>query len=301
MAWGKLEDTYHDDPKFRRLSELLGFPKLLGEERGVVLAQGHVSRLWSWAHRHAPDGYLGSDQVSTRDLERVMGWPSAGGRLVQGLLTAGFLDEATDGTRTVLIIHRFWERAESHKAAIKKKKQRDESKNVPGQSRPDINSRPDRVPVRGEDREERTERSERTEGTEGTHPPTLEDTKQEPKGDPNSLATYQLETIPIADARAVWDAWAETLNQHRHIPIPLMPSPRDLHAFRIVLLWSNRDVPTASKIARAWVYCDDAKGTYVKDHGWAPWLLAEEKNYTRARAMLGKMLTEKSKRVESTT
>lgn len=290
MAWGKLEDTYHDDPKFRRLSELLGFPKLLGEERGMVLAQGHVSRLWSWAHRHAPDGYLVETQASTRDLERVMGWPSAGGRLVQGLLTAGFLDEAKDGSRTVLIIHRFWERAESHKAAIKKKKQRDDQKNVPGQSRPELNQRPDRVPVRGEDREERRG-EERTERTEAAPPETL----ARSEGDPNSLTTYQLETIPIVDARAVWDAWAEQLREYRKLQIPLMPSPRDLHAFKLVLLWSGRDVAAASKIARAWVYVDDVKGTYLRDHGWAPWLLAEEKNYTRARAVLGKMLTEKSK------
>jgi hypothetical protein len=170
MAWCKLEDTYHDDAKFRRLASLLKLGERLGEERGMALAQGFVSRLWSWAARHAPDGcvqiFSGQpaagtlvDGVSDADLERVAGWPNAGGRLIGGMLAAGFIDESADGPRVVRTIHRYWERAESHKAARRKKKQREQKSDVPGQSRDDAESSHGDVSLRGEER--RGEREER--------------------------------------------------------------------------------------------------------------------------------------------
>ena len=73
MAWSKLEDTFQDDAKFRQLSAVLGFPKEIGVERGMTLAQGHVARLWSWASRHAPDGILPRRGCDEGDVERVCG------------------------------------------------------------------------------------------------------------------------------------------------------------------------------------------------------------------------------------
>jgi hypothetical protein len=163
MAWCRLEDTYHDDPKFRRLAVELGLTDRLGADRAAALARGFVSSLWSWAARHAPDGYLRSDGCSTTDVERICGWPTAGGRLVAGLLASGFLERSTDGQPSDLIIHRFWERAESNKVAQRKRKQREQKSNVTGQSRPPDESSHGNVPPRGERGEEkRGERGEET-------------------------------------------------------------------------------------------------------------------------------------------
>ncbi len=278
MAWSKLEDTYYDDAKFRRLASILKLGDRIGDERGMVLAQGHVSRLWSWAGRHAPDGFLPLASVSDADIERVCGWSNAGGRLVAGMIAAGFLDEHADETQPGRVIHRFWERAESHKAAIKKRKQRESKEPVPGQSRPPDDPRPGHVPVRGEER-----RGEEQRGEEINAKPTLVPSGPQEGDDPNSLASYQVQQIPIEDAKHVHDAWTDELDRHRHIQMPPIPSPKDIHNFRHLVLRSggNRDI--AAKIARAWVHCEDPKG-YFKKQGWAPWLLLEERNFSEARA-----------------
>lgn len=154
MAWCKLEDTFHDDPKFRRLSSEMGFDKKLGPEKGAALARGMVASLWSWAARHAPDGRL--DGATPADIERICGHVSGNGALYQRLVSGGFVDETTLGAATERRIHRYWERAESHKAAIRKANSREKKIDVTGQSQPESKSgtRLSRL----EDREDREER-----------------------------------------------------------------------------------------------------------------------------------------------
>lgn len=150
-SWGRLEDTLHDEPKFYRVADRLGI--------SFVEVAGHMAVLWSWAHRHAPDGDLRDFDVP--DIERAAKWDGETGAFVSVLADdrVNLLDRTDRG----FVLHRFMERAEARKAAKKKQKQRlsrDKKNHVPGQS-PDS---PGNVPEerRGEEKEKRGEERSNT-------------------------------------------------------------------------------------------------------------------------------------------
>lgn len=269
MAWSKLEDTYHDDPKFRRLSELLKLGDRIGEERGIVLAQGFVSRLWSWASRHAPDGYLLDSSVSTADIERICGWPTAGGRLVAGMVAANFLDQSADGAQVVRIIHRYWERAESHKAAQRKKKQREGAADVTGQSRPPPDPGHGNVSLRGEDREERTERRGDLASTE---------TGSGAVGSGSDLLVDHAPIPPEAIPRA-WAAY-RAAREAKGKPAPLIASDLDKTHLRRLIGWTSPE--EAPWVLRAWVSMDPPTKS-LSTAGWPLAWLVKPDNLERAR------------------
>lgn len=121
MAWGKLEDTFSDHPKFYRLAEALAMH--------VCQARGHVATLWSWAYRHAPDGDLRT--FSDADIARAAQYEGAPSDFVVCLTNVSILDKKHHG----FVLHGFWERAESNKAAIRKRDSRRRGhRTVPRQS-----------------------------------------------------------------------------------------------------------------------------------------------------------------------
>lgn len=116
MSWGRLDDTFHDEPKFFRLAERLGI--------SFVEAAGHMAILWSWAHRHAPDGDLRDFDVP--DIARAAKWGGDPGVFVAALSADRV--ELIDHTDFGFVLHRFMERAEARKAAKKKQRQRGANK-----------------------------------------------------------------------------------------------------------------------------------------------------------------------------
>jgi len=151
MAWCKLEDTVRHHYKFSQLARALGIRR--AEARGLFLG------LCSWACVNAPDGLLTG--LTRDDIEEASDWQGRNGRLVEALISVGLLDACDDKS---LEIHDFYERAESHKAAQKKRVSRDRTRTVPGQS-------PDCTPLeerRGEER--RGEESGLTKKTKAIDP-----------------------------------------------------------------------------------------------------------------------------------
>jgi hypothetical protein len=126
------------------------------------------------------------------------------------------------------------------------------------------------------------------------HAPALGNPKMEqppaqelPSGD--RLSDYTALQIPPAFAARAYKAYAEEVSTFRKLPMPLIPPPADLaHFKRIVAMAGN--VENAEIIARAWPHCEDPKG-YFRQQGWAPWLLAEERNFTQARAMAARLMS----------
>lgn len=157
MGWGRLEDTLHDEPKFYRVANKLGI--------SFVQVAGHMAVLWSWAHRHAPDGDLRDYDVP--DIERAAKWEGDPGSFVSVL--ADDRVNLLDVTDRGYVLHQFMQRAEARKEAKKKQKQRmsrDKEKPVPGQSR----DSPGNVPEerRGEEKRREEKRSNRGAPSEPT-------------------------------------------------------------------------------------------------------------------------------------
>jgi hypothetical protein len=107
MAWLKLEDTFHDHYKPQRLAKALGCSHLE--------ACGALACLWSWAVGHKPDGDL--DGMLDDEIASAAKWVGDATVFVKALRASKLLDKT--------ILHDWWERAESHKAAQRLKKHRD--------------------------------------------------------------------------------------------------------------------------------------------------------------------------------
>lgn len=151
MSWCRLEDTFHDEAKWHRIADLLNIY--------WVTAAGHVACLYSWAARHAKDGDLRDFDAS--DIERAMGWNGQNGALFSALQhkRVGIIERGRHG----FVIHRYFERAESFKAAQKKRRQRGRDANCPETEREAVPEQrpgpsrdsPEKVPREREEREER--------------------------------------------------------------------------------------------------------------------------------------------------
>lgn len=129
MAWRKLEDTFYDSPKIRRLARYL--------EVGRAQAAGHIALLWSWALRHAPDGDL--SKYDDEDIEDAVHWRGNRGAFVTACTATSFIDEPSDQK---LVIHNWIERGGSYVENQRKQRLRAKKKDgpelsgtVPGQSR----------------------------------------------------------------------------------------------------------------------------------------------------------------------
>lgn len=111
MSWLKLEDTFHNSPKVRKLARRLGTEP--------VLVRGHLSTLWSWALVHRPDGNL--KDLEPEDIEFAAEWQGEPGTFVAEAVRVGFFDVIESG----LEIHEWMERAGAWKNALRVRKHRE--------------------------------------------------------------------------------------------------------------------------------------------------------------------------------
>lgn len=116
MAWTKVEDTFRNHWKPKRLATELGIRR--AEARGLVTA------LWSWASGQAPDGDL--SQLDEIEIEDAADWEGKPGEFVRAASLPRI--QVLDKTKHGYIIHEFLERAESHKAATRKAKEREKKR-----------------------------------------------------------------------------------------------------------------------------------------------------------------------------
>lgn len=110
-TWIELHDTCRDHPKIIKLARDLGIPQ--------VYALGHLTSLWSWAARMAPDGCLAS--FDHEDIEIGAQWSGEPGVFVASCVARRLLDER-DGA---LWIHDAREYGGSAKAAARAKASRE--------------------------------------------------------------------------------------------------------------------------------------------------------------------------------
>lgn len=110
----QLDEDYYGHPKTLHLIELLG-PE----------ADTYPPRLWTWAKKYAKGGIMRSESM----IETACRWQGAPGRLVEALVTAGFVD------REALTIHNWMKRTGHDLEMYEQKKQRLKEKrsgNIPG-------------------------------------------------------------------------------------------------------------------------------------------------------------------------
>jgi len=121
MAWRKLEDTFYDSPKIKRLAKLLAIER--------PHAAGCVALLWSWALRHAKDGDLSKYDIE--DIEDAAFWTGARGDFTQSCKTVGLID----GENGSFAIHNWIERGGSFAEAQRKRLKAKAKNSRPGNSR----------------------------------------------------------------------------------------------------------------------------------------------------------------------
>lgn len=95
MAWGKLEATFRDHRKPKRLARALDI--------STAHARGLVAGLWSWCHGNAPDGNL--MDMDDDEIEEAADWDGPPGAMVRAMSDerVGLLDLTTAG----YIVHGF--------------------------------------------------------------------------------------------------------------------------------------------------------------------------------------------------
>jgi len=82
--WFELHIGLPSHPKTARLRRRLGV--------GLATAVGHVTLLWAWAVRYAPNGDLSRFDADV--IADASGWDDEAGLFVRALIGAGFLDES---------------------------------------------------------------------------------------------------------------------------------------------------------------------------------------------------------------
>ncbi len=245
MAWFKHEASARTHFKFNRLAEALSIRR--AEARGLFFT------LCAWASEAAPDGRL--DGYTSYDIEHGADWQGKKGRLVPALIDCGLLDRIDGGS---LEIHDFFERAASHKQAAKKRAQRDRLRTVPGPSK-------DCPP--GEDREDREDKTERS--GEGGQPPPIE-----------TLRDAQVLAVSNADGRELYDWWQDEMLRVHKTPKLLVSPPTGTENAKRVLVNAGGDKVVARATITAFVESDH---TYWRDNRWSLWLLAQDRDFDRAR------------------
>ena len=271
MPYGKLESTFHNDPKFYQLSEALGLPRELGVERGAALARGFVASIWSWAYDNSPDGHL-PDSCRSTDLERIAGWPSAKGRLYSALVAVGFVDESTTEWGIDRVLHRFYERAETNKAAKRKKEERTRRRAVTGQSQPAAQSVTGTI-YDNDPRSIRVETADPLRGRQeapGIQPPT------------EDLTTLTASQIPASEAIEIWKIHQHETIERKQAPLP-MPVGQDIQHCKTFLAMAGRHAQLAKRVMEAYVRCDS--NDFWKEKKWPLWAIARQRDFDEALAM----------------
>src|ERR1044071_1439266 len=168
MPWCKLDATARYHFKFNRLASALGIRR--AEARGLFLG------LCSWAIIHAPDGRL--DGFSEDEIEQAMDWEGRPGRCLKAMIEVGLLDKSELNKRLesrkqtpefsilkdyrsswIYEIHGYFENSGTFRESEKKRKQREISNFVPGQSGDTERVLSRDCPPREEKRRERRERT----------------------------------------------------------------------------------------------------------------------------------------------
>ncbi len=108
--WIELHDSARDHPKIIKIARDLGL------SQAVTL--GHVTSLWLWTLRMAPDGDLSSFDVD--DIEIGAQWEGERGAFVAAAVARRLLDETVDG----IVVHDWDDYSGTLKAAIRKRNQR---------------------------------------------------------------------------------------------------------------------------------------------------------------------------------
>ena len=142
MAWSKLEDSFRDHRKPKRMARLLNIRR--AEARGLIAG------LWSWATTQAPDGDL--SDFDAAEIEEAMDWEGEPGEAFAAAADVDLID--IDETRDPTALHKWLPRAGSFRKATQKQKER-QTKQVSRTKRQSRDSRtPARQSVAGEKRRE---------------------------------------------------------------------------------------------------------------------------------------------------
>jgi len=264
MAWGKLEGTFGRDIKWKRLGKLLGIPR--------AQAAGHVACLYSWAVDNAQDGDV--SDFGDEEIEEQCLWEGEPGALAKALRhqDIGVLEKARGGT----VIHQFFERAESHKAAIRKRRERDKRKNADETvTRQDRDSH---EKVTGEREREKEER-ERGEGEKPELPPPTD-----------SVRELAASGIPADKASALYEVYRSEMQTRRGHSLPLMATSMHLRHARTLLTMADMDAELAANVVRAYVRSDHE---WWKGKRWALGVLADVKDFEHAMQLAAKSVANK--------
>lgn len=150
MSWFKVESSFRDHRKVKRLARELGC--------SLIEARGMLVGLLCSVNDQTPDGCL--DGWKPWEIADAAGWEGDGPLFVQTLKDCGWLDDGDNG----LEIHQFMDRAQGHREAQRAKKHRESKKLKPitAPSRDESRTNTVRVTGRGEERTERTERTGQT-------------------------------------------------------------------------------------------------------------------------------------------
>jgi len=121
-SWFRLETTLPDHPKLIKLARITGISQME--------ALGQIVTLFSRVSDCSPDGDISS--YDQDDIEIMARWDGERGSFFRALIDVKFIDIEGE----FMGIHGWMERAERHKAALRKRKQREKGKeaNVTGQS-----------------------------------------------------------------------------------------------------------------------------------------------------------------------
>ncbi len=281
MAWGKLESTFARDPKWKRLGQMLGIPR--------AHAAGLVACLYSWAAGNAPDGNV--SDLSDDEIEEECLWEGDSGALVAALKKPqiGVLEK----TRAGLVIHRFMERAENHKAALRMRRYRERKKDDVTPPVRETTANGDvtgDVTVTGE-RREREEREEREEGgarviaREEPTPPVSD-----------SLLEVTASAIAVDRAQRLCDVYhAEMATKRGHAPV-LVPPPMRLQHARTLIAMAGGNDELAADVVRAYVHSDHE---WWKQKRWALHVLTDARDFEHGMQLAAKGAAAEARRVEA--
>ena len=92
------------DPWIQVYTNLLGHRKISRLRRTLSLngnyaAVGIVVSVWLWAAQNAVDGNL--SEYAPEDIADAIGWKKAAEKLLDALVSAGFIDRAEEGSLSI--------------------------------------------------------------------------------------------------------------------------------------------------------------------------------------------------------
>lgn len=207
MAWRKLEDTFYDSPKLKRLARHLDI--------GRAQAAGHIALLWSWALRHAPDGDI--SKYDDMDIEDAVEWNGHRGDFLQACAVSLFVDRLPNGK---FVIHNWIERGGTYAESKRKQRLRESKKSRPGMSR-DIPE----CPALEENRREENKDIRQTR-------PNLKNVKQPGAGPTSPAGAADLDVSPKVARDDVNEVWQHYRTHHPRAPAVLKASRKESRLIR---------------------------------------------------------------------